>query len=154
MLYLDTLTLQMWLQVIKFKQDLPYLNRDLKCLNIDLPCLKQDLSYLKRQELQQVFTAFPHRLCLKKLPPAAGGNLSKVGFADVNPGIPGVTPMIIDGVGAPGVVVEDPGTAEVAAEKESSKFKFILYVIVFHFQYNYRPFELCLYIENYKIGAR
>ena len=45
-----------------------------------------------------------------------------MGFADVNPGIPGVTPMIIDGVGAPGVVVEDPGTVEVAAEKESSKF--------------------------------
>ena len=131
MLYLDTLTLQMWLQVIKFKQDLPYLNRDLKCLNIDLPCLKQDLSYLKRQELQQVFTAFPHRLCLKKLPPVAGGNLLKVGFADVNPGIPGVTPMIIDGVGAPGVVVEDPGTAEVAAEKESSKFKFIFFMLLF-----------------------
>ena len=137
MLYLDTLTLQMWPEVIKFKQDLLYLNRDLTCLNIDLPCLKQDLSYLKQQELLQVFTAFPHRLCLKKLPPAAGGNLLKVGFADVNPGIPGVTPMIIDGVGAPGVVVEDPGTAEVAAEKESSKFKFIWYVIVFHFQYNY-----------------
>ena len=62
------------------------------------------------------------------MPPAAGGNLLKVGFADVNPGIPGVTPMIIDGVGAPGVVVEDPGTVEVAAEKESSKF--ILYVVV------------------------
>ena len=60
------------------------------------------------------------------MPPAAGGNLLKVGFADVNPGIPGVTPMIIDGVGAPGVVVEDPGTVEVAVEKESSKFKFIL----------------------------
>ena len=131
MLYLDTLILQTWLQVIKFKQDLPYLNRDLKYLNIDRPCLKRDLRYLKREDLLQVFTAFPHRLCLKKLPPAAGGNLLKVGFADVNPGIPGVTPMIIDGVGAPGVVVEDPGTAEVAAEKESSKF--ILYVIVFHF---------------------
>ena len=65
MLYLDTLTLQMWPEVIKFNQDLPYLNQDLKCLNIDLPCLKQDLRYLKRQELQQVFTAFPHRLCLK-----------------------------------------------------------------------------------------
>ena len=65
MLYLDTLTLQMWLQVIKFKQDLPYLNQDLKCLNIDLPCLKRDLRYLKRQELLQAFTAFPHRLCLK-----------------------------------------------------------------------------------------
>ena len=70
---------------------------------------------------------------LKKLPPAAGGNLLKVRFADVNPGIPGVTLMIIDGVGAPGVVVEDPGTVEVAAEKESSKFKFILYVIGFLF---------------------
>ena len=64
------------------------------------------------------------------MPPAAGGNLLKVGFADVNPGIPGVTPMIIDGVGAPGVVVEDPGTVEVAVEKESSKFKFILYTLL------------------------
>ena len=64
------------------------------------------------------------------MPPAAGGNLLKVGFADVNPGIPGVTPMIIDGVGAPGVVVEDPGTVEVEAEKESSKFKFILYTLL------------------------
>ena len=64
------------------------------------------------------------------MPPAAGGNLLKVGFADVNPGIPGVTPMIIDGVGAPGVVAEDPGTVEVAVEKESSKFKFILYTLL------------------------
>merc|ERR1719458_909441 len=96
MLYLDTLTLQMWPEVIKFNQDLLYLNQDLKCLNIDLLCHKRDLRYLKRQELQQVFTAFPHRLCLKKLPPEAGGNLLKVGFADVNLGIPEVTPMIID----------------------------------------------------------
>ena len=58
-----------------------------------------------------------------------GGNLLKVGFADVNLGIPGVTLMIIDGVGAPGVVVEDPGIVEVAAEKESSKFKFILFLL-------------------------
>ena len=47
-------------------------------------------------------------------------------FAGANLGIPGVTLMIIDGVGAPGVVVEDPGIVEVAAEKESSKFNFIL----------------------------
>ena len=84
------------------------------------------------------------------MPPEAGGNLLKVGFADVNLGIPGVTPMIIDGVGAPGVVVEDPGTVEVVAEKESSKFKFILYAIVFSFSVQ---LQFHTYIRDYQAQA-